>query len=127
MAATRLAGRGPRPLVRRPAAGDARVAIPIWRDPWMAVGSSTFTGDLVRRLGLANVLADHAERYPHVTPDELEQAGADVVLLPDEPYTFTAADGPESFPHTPTELVSGRLLTWYGPSLVEAHHSLARA
>ena len=30
-----------------------RVAIPIWRDPWMAVGSSTFTGDLARRLGLA--------------------------------------------------------------------------
>ena len=50
-----------------------------------------------------------------------------MILLPDEPYTFTAADGPESFPRTPTELVSGRLLTWYGPSLVEAHHSLARA
>ncbi|WP_372729005.1 helical backbone metal receptor [Nocardioides sp.] len=106
---------------------DRRVAIPVWRDPWMAVGSSTFTGDLARRLGLANVLAEHAERYPTMSVEELEQAGADVILLPDEPYTFTADDGPEAFTRTPTELVSGRLLTWYGPSLVEAHRGLARS
>ena len=43
------------------------------------------------------------------------------MLLPDEPYVFTADDGPEAFARTPTQLVSGRLLTWYGPSLVEAH------
>jgi hypothetical protein len=41
-------------------------------------------------------------------------------VLPDEPYTFTAEDGPEAFPGTRSVLVSGRLLTWYGPSLVEA-------
>ena len=46
--------------------------------------------------------------------------GGEVVLLPDEPYVFTADDGPEAFARTPTELVSGRLLTWYGPSLLEA-------
>ena len=44
----------------------------------------------------------------------------DLVLLPDEPYVFTAEDGPEAFPRTETRLVSGRLLTWYGPSLLEA-------
>jgi hypothetical protein len=92
----------------------------------MVVGSSTFTGDLARRLGLANVYADQADRYPHVDVTELDAAGADVVLLPDEPYLFTDDDGPEVLPRTPTELVSGRLLTWYGPSLVEAHRSLAR-
>ena len=41
------------------------------------------------------------------------------MLLPDEPYVFTADDGPEAF-RTRTELVEGRLITWYGPSLVEA-------
>ncbi|CAN5472669.1 helical backbone metal receptor [soil metagenome] len=95
------------------------VAIPIWRDPWMVVGSRTFTSDLVRRLGWHNVYADDAARYPTVDLAALDAAGADVVLLPDEPYVFTTHDGPESFA-TPTELVSGRLLTWYGPSLVEA-------
>lgn len=102
------------------------VVMPIWRDPWMVVGSSTFTGDLARRLGLANVYADHPGRYPALDLAEIDAAGADVVLLPDEPYVFTADDGPEAFSRTPTELVSGRLLTWYGPSLVRAHQSLER-
>jgi ABC-type Fe3+-hydroxamate transport system substrate-binding protein len=96
------------------------VAIAVWRDPWMVVGRDTFTGDLVRRLGWANVYADAADRYPKVDVRELDQRGADVVLLPDEPYVFTADDGPEAFERTATELVSGRLITWYGPSLVEA-------
>jgi len=99
----------------------ASVAVPIWRDPWMVVGSRTFTGDLLRRLGLENVYADHPDRYPHLDIDEID-GRADLVLLPDEPYLFTADDGPESFTRTPTRLVSGRLLTWYGPSLVEAWH-----
>jgi ABC-type Fe3+-hydroxamate transport system substrate-binding protein len=102
-----------------------RVAIPIWRDPWMVVGSRTFTGDLTRRLGLHNTFSDHARRYPHVDVAAIDGAGADTVLLPDEPYAFTADDGPEAFT-TPTELVSGRLLTWYGPSLLAAHESLSR-
>lgn len=96
------------------------VAIPIWRDPWMVVGARTFTSDLVRRLGWRNVYDDHPERYPAVDVPALDNTGADVVLLPDEPYVFTADDGPEAFTQTPTELVSGRLLTWYGPSLLEA-------
>lgn len=101
-----------------------RVAIAIWRDPWMVVGSSTFAGDLARRLGMENVFGDHPDRYPTVSLEELDGAGADVVLLPDEPYVFTADDGPEALAHTPTRLVSGRLLTWYGPSLIQAHESL---
>lgn len=98
-----------------------RVIIPIWRDPWMVVGARTFTNDLVRRRGWVNVYGspDH-DRYPHVDVAELDRAGADVVLLPDEPYLFTATDGPEAFTRTPVELVSGRLLTWYGPSLIAA-------
>ena len=96
-----------------------RVAVPIWRDPWMVVGHDTFTGDLLRRLGWENVFADAPSRYPHATVEEIEAAGPDAVLLPDEPYVFTADDGPEAFAR-PTELVSGRLITWYGPSLVEA-------
>ena len=104
---------GPLPPITR------TVAVPIWRDPWMAVGARTFTGDLLRRLGWENVLADSPDRYPHVAIADIEARRPDVVLLPDEPYVFTADDGPEAF-RTPTELVSGRLITWYGPSLVEA-------
>lgn len=106
---------GPLPQVTR------RVAVPIWRDPWMVVGSRTFTGDLLRRLGWENVFGAHEERYPHVDLAEIDGADAEAVLLPDEPYVFTPEDGPEAFARTPTELVSGRLITWYGPSLLETH------
>jgi ABC-type Fe3+-hydroxamate transport system substrate-binding protein len=103
----------------------ARVAIPIWRDPWMVVGSRTFTGDLVRRAGLVNAFDEESDRYPHIDIARIAGADLDAVLLPDEPYVFTAEDGPEAFPNTPTELVNGRLLTWYGPSLVQAHAYVA--
>jgi ABC-type Fe3+-hydroxamate transport system substrate-binding protein len=100
------------------------VAIPIWRDPWMVVGSRTFTGDLIRRIGLDNAFGQHEDRYPHLDLADIDRPAIDLVLLPDEPYVFTHRDGPEAFTHTRTQLVSGRLLTWYGPSMIEAHREL---
>jgi hypothetical protein len=93
----------------------------------MVVGSDTFTGDVLRRLGVRNAFAGHPERYPRIPLDELRAVRPDLVVLPDEPYRFTADDGPESFPGVPAALVSGRLLTWYGPSLAEAPAVLAGA
>ena len=100
-------------------APHTQVVVAVWRDPWMVVGRDTFTGDLLRRLGYANVFADHADRYPKVELAEIDRPGV-VVLLPDEPYLFTADDGPEAFRNAEPVLVNGRLLTWYGPSLLEA-------
>jgi ABC-type Fe3+-hydroxamate transport system substrate-binding protein len=99
-----------------------RAVVPIWRRPWMALGRDTFAGDVLSRLGVDNVLAGHADRYPRI--DLAELPAYDVVVLPDEPYAFTGDDGPEAF-EQPSRLVSGRHLTWYGPSLAEARHVLA--
>jgi ABC-type Fe3+-hydroxamate transport system substrate-binding protein len=101
-----------------------RAIVPIWRRPWMALGRDTFAGDVLRRLGVDNVLAGAAERYPKVVLVDLPDV--DLVVLPDEPYAFSAADGPEVFPGVPAALVSGRHLTWYGPSLAEARTLLER-
>jgi ABC-type Fe3+-hydroxamate transport system substrate-binding protein len=109
----------------RPSGEQRRAIIPIWRRPWMVLGSDTFAGDLLARLGISNLYASHAERYPRVDVDDLRGSGAELVVLPDEPYRFTAADGPEAFPGIPAALVSGRHLTWYGPSLAEAPAVLA--
>ena len=110
---------------RPPAPGQAvPAAIPIWRDPWMVVGSGTFTGDVASRLGLRNVYGSHPERYPHVSLEDLRERQPEVIVLPDEPYRFTAVDGPEMFAGRRVALVEGRSLTWYGPSLIAARSLL---
>ncbi|MBT2367495.1 cobalamin-binding protein [Streptomyces sp. ISL-10] len=105
----------------------ARALVPIWRRPWMVLGRDTFAGDLLARLGVVNVYGDHAERYPRIALDALRESGADLVVLPDEPYAFGPDDGPESFSGLPAALVDGRALTWYGPSLVDAPRVLSAA
>ena len=49
-----------------------------------------------------------------------------LIVLPDEPYEFTVDDGPEYF-SAHAALISGRLLTWYGPAMVAAPAELAWA
>ncbi|MFD3535734.1 helical backbone metal receptor [Streptomyces sp. NPDC058664] len=107
--------------------GPLTAVVPIWRRPWMVLGRDTFAGDLLARLGVRNLYADHPERYPRLPLDALRAAAPDLVVLPDEPYRFTRDDGPEAFPGIAAALVDGRLLTWYGPSLAEAPKALARA
>ncbi|WP_020117683.1 helical backbone metal receptor [Streptomyces canus] len=101
--------------------------VPIWRRPWMVLGRDTFAGDVLSRLGVDHVYAGHADRYPRIPLEELRAAAPDVVVLPDEPYRFTPDDGPEAFPGLPCALVSGRHLTWYGPSLAAAPRALDEA
>jgi ABC-type Fe3+-hydroxamate transport system substrate-binding protein len=109
----------------------ATAIIPVWRRPWVVLGRDTFAGDVLRRVGVANAYAEHPERYPRPPLEELSETlcsdRADLVVLPDEPYAFSEADGPEAFPGARYALISGRHLTWYGPSLVEARDVLTAA
>jgi ABC-type Fe3+-hydroxamate transport system substrate-binding protein len=109
LAQARAAWNLPIPADQEPA------VIPVWRKPWVVLGSDTFAGDMLRRLGIGNVFGSSPERYPRPAEGEMLAAGAALAVLPDEPYAFT---GP--FFGLPYALVSGRHLTWYGPSLVEA-------
>ena len=45
LAAAEASWAAPAPSTRR------KVAVPIWRDPWMAVGGQTYTDDLLTRAG----------------------------------------------------------------------------
>jgi ABC-type Fe3+-hydroxamate transport system substrate-binding protein len=94
--------------------------VPIWRRPWMVLGRDTFAGDVLTRLGVGNVFAGDADRYPRLAKDDPAGVQADLVVFPDEPYAFTPDDGPEAWPQSRPVFVSGRHLTWYGPSLVDA-------
>lgn len=110
-----------------PAGAARRAVVPVWRRPWVVLGPDTFAGDLLRRLGVYNLYQHDAgpDRYPRPALAEIQARRPDLVVLPDEPYAFTATDGPEAFPGVPCALVSGRHLTWYGPSLAQARAELA--
>jgi ABC-type Fe3+-hydroxamate transport system substrate-binding protein len=99
---------------------DVRAVVPIWRRPWMVLGRDTFASDVLARLGVANVFAGSSERYPKLAPGDLAAVETELVVFPDEPYAFTPDDGPEAWPQARAVFVSGRHLTWYGPSLVDA-------
>jgi ABC-type Fe3+-hydroxamate transport system substrate-binding protein len=98
----------------------SRAVVPIWRRPWMVLGRDTFAGDVLARLGVVNVFAGAADRYPKLAADAPAAVDAELVVFPDEPYAFTPDDGPDAWPRARPVFVSGRHLTWYGPSLVEA-------
>lgn len=108
-----------------PTGGDPRLAvravIPVWRKPWIVLGRDTFAGDLLARLGVGNVFGDDEQRYPRPKIEEILAREPDLIVLPDEPYNFTKDDGPQHFPGIRHAFVSGRHLTWYGPSLAESH------
>ena len=109
----------------------ATAIVLVWRRPWVVVGRNTFAGDVLCRLGVGNVYAEHTDRYPRPPLEELRarlaDGCADLVVLPNEPYLFTEIDGPDAFPDARCVLISGRLLTWCGPSLVEARQALSEA
>lgn len=102
----------------------ARAVIPVWRRPWVVLGQATFAGDVLRRLGIENAFGEDTDRYPRPGIESIRAAGAELAVLPDEPYEFTTQDGPQWFPELPCVLVSGRHLTWCGPSLLDGHELL---
>lgn len=113
-----------------PAVPPRRALVPVWRRPWIWLGTDTFAADVLRRLGITvpAVRGDGSPRYPRAgVAAAVRQAAPELVVLPDEPYRFSATDGPEAFGDLPTALVSGRHLTWYGPSLAQAPRVLGAA
>ncbi|HEX6708812.1 MAG TPA: helical backbone metal receptor [Rubrobacter sp.] len=112
--------------------GDTcRVFVPIWKSPYMSVGSDTYVHDVLKKCGGENVFGDR-ECYPVVTPEEIQASQPEVILLPDEPYPFSAEDLPEFYAlDAPAargdriHLVDGKLLTWYGPRMAGSLTQLA--
>lgn len=125
-----------------------RVFVPIWLDPLMTFNSDAYAHDLLRVCGAENVFAnrerqyplaaDHGQqasqdagerdvRYPRVTWDEVVEAQPEIILLPDEPYAFTAEhleqfsrlDVPAAH-NQRIHLIDGSYLTWHGTRLAYA-------
>jgi ABC-type Fe3+-hydroxamate transport system substrate-binding protein len=136
---------------------STRVFCPIWVEEsgdlgpwWMTANGHTYLSDVLSICGGENVFASRERRhpleadlrlaqaepdggrdtrYPRVLPADVVQARPEVILVPNEPYSFSA----EQILHMKTLLadtpavqagrvhaVDGRLLTWHGTRLGRA-------
>ena len=98
-----------------PPRATATAFVPIWRRPWMTINADTYGASLLAVLGVELVTATAPERYPTV---ELGDVGRpDVVLVPSEPYAFSAAHVAElaaALPAARVVRVDGQDLFWWG-------------
>jgi ABC-type Fe3+-hydroxamate transport system substrate-binding protein len=122
-----------------------RVFCAIWKHPWMTINRDTFIHDMLETCGGANVFADRDRRfplaadlgqqseeesarvagrdrrYPRVSLDEVAGLMPEVILLPDEPYHFSAADRADfaQFSRVPAvrdgriHVLDGKIVCWY--------------
>jgi len=91
--------------------------VPVWKHPWMSLGTETYAASLLDLLGIGNVFADSLLRYPEVDLAEVAARAPSVILLPSEPYPFGprhVAEVRARVPGVPVALVDGRDLFWWG-------------
>ncbi|HET6283907.1 MAG TPA: helical backbone metal receptor [Polyangia bacterium] len=108
-----------RARARREALAEAIDAVVlIWRDPFMTLSGETYGHDVLECLGARNPFASARQRYPKVTLEAVVAQAPALILLPDEPYAFTANDAEQVARAVPTAVVltcPGRPFFWHGP------------
>jgi len=103
----------------------ARAFVPIWRRPWMALGTPTYGSSLLSHLGIANIYEDEGP-YPTVDLDDVARRTPDAILAPSEPYPFSLRHLAELEQVAPTMLIDGRDLFWWGVRTPDALTRLAQ-
>jgi ABC-type Fe3+-hydroxamate transport system substrate-binding protein len=99
-----------------------RAFVPIWRHPWMALGSPTYGSSLLAQVGVENVFEGEGA-YPSVELEEARARHPDIVLAPSEPYPFSVRQLPELESVALTYFVDGKDLFWWGH---RTQHALVR-
>ena len=116
--------RAPVEAMPPPAAATTMTAlVPIWRRPWMTVSGGTYGSSVLAHLGIANVFAGAATRYPVFDFEEAAALAPDVVIAPSEPYPFGERHRDELEQLAPVVFVDGQDLFWWG---VRTPSALAR-
>jgi len=135
--------------LRGAAATGARAFVPIWMDPLMTFNADTFGSDVLAQVGIGNAFGNRLRlyplaadlgktaprdaagrdvRYPRITLDEVAARKPDLVILPDEPHAFTAADEAvlrAALPGVRVVRICGKDLFWYGAWTIDALDRLA--
>jgi ABC-type Fe3+-hydroxamate transport system substrate-binding protein len=134
-----------------------RVFCPIWKDPYMTINADTYVHNTLWVCGGENIFAcrqrrfplgadlgqqpertsdreaERDRRYPRVTLEEMAALQPEVILLPDEPYVFSAADMADFIPfaNVPAvrdhrmHLIDGKMVSWYGPRIGRSLQALS--
>jgi ABC-type Fe3+-hydroxamate transport system substrate-binding protein len=93
--------------------GQVPVFVPIWKRPWMSIGTDTYGSSMLEWCGATNACAGE-QRYPEVTLDEVAGRGVERVLAPSEPYPFAERHRSTLEAVAPVTFVDGRDLFWWG-------------
>ena len=102
---------------------EKRVAYLIWKNPYMAAGSSTFISNILYECGFINAFAKHKNRYPEINIEDLKKQNLDFIFLSSEPYPFKEKHIQELKLYLPSVkiiLVDGEMFSWYGSRLLYA-------
>jgi ABC-type Fe3+-hydroxamate transport system substrate-binding protein len=97
------------------------VAYLIWKDPYLFAGRDTFIDDILRKIGLTNVVTQ--SRYPELTLATLKNTRCELIFLSSEPYPFKEqhiAEIKSALPNAKVMLVDGEMFSWYGSRLVKS-------
>ena len=88
------------------------------------MNADTYGSSVLEKVGIANVYADAADRYPTITLADAASRTPDVVLAPSEPYPFRERHLAELGTVAPAVLVDGQDLFWWGVRTPEAVNRL---
>ena len=98
----------------------------IWREPWMVVGNQTYIAEMLKLVGLVNVIEtsmNPKERYPAIAPNDPRLQNADVLLFSSEPYAFKNRHLEEflsvSSLKVAAQKIDGQMLSWFGAYTLE--------
>jgi len=110
--------------------GERRTAaVPIWRRPWMMIGTNTYGASVLEALGV-DVVGFGDDPYPTVELADVAAEAPDMVLVPSEPYVFDdahVAEIADAVPDAKVVRVDGQDLFWWGIRTPEALSRLAAA
>ncbi len=100
-----------------------KVAYFIWKNPWIAVGNTTFIDHLLQINNFENVFG-YLNRYPEVSKEDIESfTEQDLILLSSEPYPFSEqhiSEIKKINSKVKIMLVDGEYFSWYGSRMASA-------
>jgi ABC-type Fe3+-hydroxamate transport system substrate-binding protein len=123
--AERLGAHWRMPVLPQPLPAGPSAFVPIWRRPWMALGTPTYGSSVLEHVGVSNTFAADPDTYPETTLEEVRAREPEVVLAPSEPYPFRERHREELDSVAPTVLVDGKDLLWWGTRTAGAIERLA--